>query len=105
MSSFDEHKMNGWSDTERPVTSREKDRIMSYLYEDRRNKSTSFGWLRNIEERCDIICQELAAAGYIEYINVEPLGMSHTTVRITSMGERFCETTSFSDSKQPLVKK
>ena len=105
MSSFDEHKMNGMSATERPVTSREKDRIMSYLYEDRRNKSTSFGWLRNIEERCDIICQELAAAGYIEYINLEPLGMSHTTVRITSMGERFCETTSFSDSKQPLVKK
>ncbi len=104
MSSFDEHRVNG-SATGIPVTLREKDRIMSYLYEDRRNKSTSFGWLRNIEERCDIICQELAAAGYIEYINVEPLGTSHTTVRITSMGERFCETTSFSDSKQPLVKK
>lgn len=105
MSSFDEHRMNGMSATERPVTSREKDNIMRELYEYRRNKSTSFGWLRNTEERCDIICQELAAAGYIEYINVEPLGTSHTTVHITPTGERFCETKSFSDSNQPLARK
>lgn len=105
MSSFDEHRMNGMSATERPVTSREKDNIMRELYEYRRNKSTSFGWLRNTEERCDIICQELADAGYIEYIDVEPLGTSHTTVHITPTGERFCETKSFSDSNQPLARK
>lgn len=104
MSSFDEHRVSG-SATGRPVTLREKDRIMSYLYEDRRNKSTNFGWLRNIEERCDIICQELVNAGYVRYINVEPLGMSHTTVHITPMGEHFCETKSFSDSNQSLTRK
>lgn len=105
MSSFGEHRMSGMSATEGPVTPKEKDNIMWNLYRDRRYESTSFGWLRNIEERCEVICQELVKAGYVKYINVESLGSSHTTVYITKEGERFCETTSFSDSDQPLVTK
>ena len=105
MSSFDEHRMNGMNATGRPVTPKEKDNIMWDLYKDRGDESTTFGWLRNIEERCEIICQELVNAGYVKYINKEPLGSSHTTVHITQEGERFCETTSFSDSDQPLVRK
>lgn len=105
MSSFGEHRMNGMNATGKPVTPKEKDNIMMDLYKDRSDESSTFGWLRNIEERCEIICQKLVNAGYVKYINKEPLGSSHTTVHITQEGERFCETTSFSDSDQPLVRK
>lgn len=93
MNNINEQNVHG-NVAEMPAIPQEKDQIMLYLYQNDR-KAVSLDSFHTLTEKCITICQELLELGYAH--------MHNESISLTTKGEIFCETESFTDPKKPIV--